>query len=199
MSVHIKPRSDRDFDSTNIWRRSRYDAGVSQEYVANHIGVSRKTVQNWESGVSTPDFNQSTKWFEALGLNPLPYFLGYLYPENLEDIKAGASDQQVDAALRQLLNDLPNEGKRQLLYLFYGDHGSSPRAVLNLITAHLHLPMRERIAQADIIVDSYELDAATGLLVGADHVAPDINLVKRAIAKAKAAVTSGHKGYQMTD
>lgn len=190
---------DREYDSSNIWRRSRYDAGISQEYLANHIGVSRKTIQNWEAGVSAPDFNQGTKWFEALGINPLPYFLGYLYPDTMEGIKASAPDEKIDAALKELLFDLPPEGKRQLLYMFYGDHGSSPRAVLNLITAHLHLPMRERIAQADIIMDSYEMDQATGHLVGKDHVEPDVNLVKRAIAKAKSAVMSGQTGYNLTD
>lgn len=191
--------ADRDFDSTTIWRQSRYDAGVSQEYLANHIGVSRKTIQNWENGVSAPDFNQSSKWFEALGINPLPYFLGYIYPENMGNISAKVSDERVGKALKELIDDLPIEGKRQLLYLFYGDHGSSPRAVLNLITAHLHLPMRERIAQADIIVDSYEMDEATGNLVGKEHIKPDISLVKRAIEKAKAAVMAGNEGYQITD
>lgn len=191
--------ADRDFDSTTIWRQSRYDAGVSQEYLANHIGVSRKTIQNWENGVSAPDFNQSSKWFEALGINPLPYFLGYIYPENMGNISAKVSDERVGKALKELIDDLPIEGKRQLLYLFYGDHGSSPRAVLNLITAHLHLPMRERIAQADIIVDSYEMDEATGNLVGKEHIKPDIQLVKKAISKAKDAVMAGNVGYQITD
>lgn len=191
--------ADRDFDSTTIWRQSRYDAGVSQEYLANHIGVSRKTIQNWENGVSAPDFNQSSKWFEALGINPLPYFLGYIYPENMGNISAKVSDERIGKALKELIDDLPIEGKRQLLYLFYGDHGSSPRAVLNLITAHLHLPMRERIAQADIIVDSYEMDDATGNLVGKEHIKPDIQLVKKAISKAKDAVMAGNVGYQITD
>ena len=191
--------SDRDFDSTTIWRQSRYDAGVSQEFLANHIGVSRKTIQNWENGVSAPDFNQSSKWFEALGINPLPYFLGYIYPENMGNISAKVSDERIGSALKEIIDDLPAEGKRQLLYLFYGDHGSSPRAVLNLITAHLHLPMRERIAQADIIVDSYEMDEATGNLVGMDHIQPDIPLVKKAIAKAKEAVVNGAQGYQVSD
>ena len=43
--------------------RARYDAGKSQEYIALEMGVSKKTVANWEKGISTPDIFDSFRWF----------------------------------------------------------------------------------------------------------------------------------------
>lgn len=190
-------REERDYDSSNIWRKSRYDSKLSQEYMANYVGVSRKTIQNWEAGVSAPDFNQGTKWFEALGINPLPYFLAYVYPENFENISEKCSDEEIDRALRELIDELPNHGKRELLYLFYGEHGSSPRAVLDLLTAHLHLPMKDRIAYATSTENNFELSEATGALCCTNHVMPDMDSLHQAIVAAKKAVKAGHSGYQM--
>ena len=40
-----KERADR---FAKIWWKSRANMGVSQEYMALGLGVSRKTIQNWE-------------------------------------------------------------------------------------------------------------------------------------------------------
>ena len=190
-------KEERDYDSSNIWRKSRYDARVSQEYMANYVGVSRKTVQNWESGVSAPDFNEGTKWFEGIGINPLPYFLSYLYPESLENVTASSSDEDVDKAIRTIMDSLPIEGKRELLYLFFGGHGSSSRAVLDLLTAHLHLPMKDRIAYATSMENNFEISKATGQLVCEDNIMPNMENVHKAITAAKEAVKAGNSGYQI--
>ena len=186
---------EKDYDSASIWRKSRADARMSQEYLANYIGVSRRTIQNWECGKSSPDFVQGAKWFEAMGINPLPYFLAYEYPEDFEGIKASDSDSKIEQALKTLLDDLPIEGKRQLLFLFYGCHGSSPRAVLNLLTAHLQTHMQDRVAVAENIMATYEIEEATGSIVCPDHIKPDVALVRNAINQAKKAATEGKSGY----
>ena len=61
-----------------IWWKSRADAGMTQERLAVELGVSRKTIQNWESGATSPSLYQGTEWFRALGLNPLPYYNFFL-------------------------------------------------------------------------------------------------------------------------
>ena len=40
-------------------RAARVNAGLTQEQVAEALKVAKKTVQNWEKGVSTPDVNQA--------------------------------------------------------------------------------------------------------------------------------------------
>lgn len=188
---------ERDYDSSDIWRRSRYECRVSQEYLANYIGVSRKTIQNWESGVSAPDFNQGAKWFEALGINPLPYFLRYMYPDSVKGFSPVSTKEEVEKSLKQILDDVPEHGIRMLLYLFYGAHGSSPQSVLNLITAYLHLPIRERVGLADLIMDQYEMMNARDELVSPEYVRPDFENVKKAISAAKTAAIEGKEGYRV--
>jgi transcriptional regulator with XRE-family HTH domain len=48
---------------------SRADAGVSQEKLAKYIGVTKKTISNWESGKGCPDYYQLKDWFDYLGLS----------------------------------------------------------------------------------------------------------------------------------
>ena len=40
----------------SVWLRSRGQAGKTQEYVAKSLGVSKKTVQNWEAGTAAPNW-----------------------------------------------------------------------------------------------------------------------------------------------
>ena len=188
---------EKEYDSASIWRSSRAASNKSQEYMANYIGVARKTIQNWESGVSAPNFVQGTQWFEALGINPLPYFLQYIYPETMAGIKASDSDEKIEAALQQVIADLPIEGKRQLLYLFFGKHGSSPNAALNLLTAHLQVPIKDRIIQATSVIENYEIERDLGNLVCPEHIQPDVDKIRNAINGAKNAVRDNKESYNM--
>lgn len=47
-------KSDRVKRFAQIWSLSRADTGKTQEYMANGLGVSKKTIQNWEKGASAP-------------------------------------------------------------------------------------------------------------------------------------------------
>lgn len=183
---------------SKIWWKSRADAGVSQEYMANELGISRKTVQNWERGVSAPTLFQGSEWFRALGVNPLPYYFSYVFPDDIDGIKAEDDDSRIDDALNDILPQLTKDDKRRLLYILYGDHGSSPTAVLNLVNAHLQTPLNDRIMQANAILSNYELEAELGNIVHAGHVKPDTELLHKAIAEAKSSVIKKQKGYTAT-
>lgn len=82
-----------------IWSLSRTDAGKTQEFMANGLGVSKKTIQNWEKGASSPDLFEGSEWFRVLGTNPLPYYLAFLYPWLFDGIKPETSDEEVENAL----------------------------------------------------------------------------------------------------
>ena len=60
--------------------KSRVDAGKTQQEMANYLGVTLQTVQNWEAGVANPSFCKVYQWFDYLHLNM------YVYMGNNKDI-----------------------------------------------------------------------------------------------------------------
>lgn len=174
-------------------RYARNESGRSQEYMAFELGVSRRTILNWESGVSEPSIGQTISWFKLVNKNPLPYLLQCTYPD-MDKISHRDEDSRILASLMQIINDLPSEGVRQLMYLFFGNHGSSPRAVLQMVTAHLQTPMKDRITHGQLIATDYELAMRTGTLTKPEHIQPDLECLNDAIMAAKDAVESNAKG-----
>ena len=90
---------------SKIWWQSRADAEKSQEYMALGLGVSKKTIQNWEKGIAAPNLYQGIEWFQLLGLNPMHYYLEFLYPslfgnktDNDEDKKLEDAPKPTNAA-----------------------------------------------------------------------------------------------------
>lgn len=168
-------------------RATRNEARKSQEYMALELGVTRRTILNWENGVSEPSVNQAIAWFKLLDKNPIPYLLQITYPD-MDKISHKDDDSRILTALMQIINDLPAEAVRQLMYLFFGNHGSSPRAVLQMITAHLQTPMRDRISHGQLIATDYEIAKRTNSLARPDHIQPDMDCLNLAIADAKNAL-----------
>ena len=179
-------------------RTTRYQSGKSQEYMALELGVTRRTIMNWENGISEPSVTQAITWFKLVKKSPIPYLLQISYPE-LDQISSKDTDAKVLASLIQIINDLPVEGVRQLMYLFFGNHGSSPRAVLQMINAHLQTPMKDRIAHGQLTATNYEIAKRTKTLTQPDHIQPDLKYLNAAIETAKDAVEKDAKEYAMVD
>lgn len=179
---------------SDFLRSTRNDAGKSQEYMAFELGVTRRTISNWESGTSEPSIGQAIQWFKLVDKNPIPYLLQTTYPE-MDKISPNDSDAKILTSLLQLINDLPADGIRQLMYLFFGNHGSSPRAILQMITAHLQTPMKDRIAHGQLVATNYDLAKRTGTLARPENIQPDIEYLNAAIATAKATVEKNAKEY----
>lgn len=175
-------------------RETRVQKAVSQEQMAFELEIARKTVQNWEKGVSEPSIEQAIAWFRVLKISPLPYLFQYVYPE-MEKISSRDGDERIRSALMTLIAQLPPEGVRQLMYLFYGDHGSSPRAVLNLMTAHLQTPMKDRVTASHVILKNYEMAVRKNQVTSKEHVHPDVQLLKSAIEKGENAAVDDQETY----
>lgn len=179
-----------------ILRSTRYESGKSQEFMALELGVARRTIQNWESGVSEPGISQAINWFQVIGKNPIPFLLQYLFPI-MDNISAKDDMDKLRRALSRLIQELPDEGVRELLYLLYGDHGSSPVAVLNLMTAHLQTPMKDRVIHGEIIAKNYEIAKLKGTLAKPDHIQPNVELLRSAIALGEKAYLCDEKEYMI--
>ena len=175
-------------------REARNLSGKSQEYMALELGIARKTVQNWERGASEPTIGQAIAWFKALDVKPLPYLFQIIH-EDLEGIGSGDDLARLHNSLAKLIKELPEEGMRQLLYLFYGEHGSSPRAVLNMLTAHLQTPMSDRVIQGSVILKNYEIAKKKNCLTNAEHIQPNVELLNKAIAMGEEAYLQDKKTY----
>lgn len=178
-----------------VHAQARVKAHKSQDFMAAELHVSRKTVQNWERGISVPDIFQSSEWFRVLNTNPFPYYLKILYSTEFVDLNLNTKDEKVEEMFDRLVKTLPVKVKRQLLYMFYGEHGSSPNAVLQLILAHLHLPMRDRIIPATTVLTMYELEKDLDNLVCPNNIQPDIDILENAIKKGNESARNQENKY----
>ena len=188
-------RVDRVKRFSKIWWQSRADKQKSQEYMALSLGVSKKTIQNWEKGISAPDLFQSCEWFRALDLNPLPYYYAFLFPDTFGTPGAFENDQKIDQALSILIQQLSKEEKQQLLFIMAGRHGSSWHSLLQMFTAHCHTSMQARVTAARVILENFEMEEKTGALACPECVQPDLAVLRAAIDQGKHAAQNGEASY----
>lgn len=177
-----------------LWRTSRENAEKSQDYMAKALGVSKKTVQNWENGTASPSQRIGFLWFKVLGVQPLPYFLKLLYPE-FEELESNEDENAINMALMALLKDMPLHSKKELLYMIDGEHGSSAPALLEMVTAHLQTPMRDRLNIAQSILTNYDIAAATGRIRHPDQIQPNIGILREAVTEAEKSIKTGKESY----
>ena len=198
MSIHfllrLMLRAEIDLRFEQLWRQSLADSGKTESYIAEAMGVTRRTVSSWLNGITCPSQRQGFEWFQKLGLQPLPYYLGLLYPSEFNGILT-ADDEQIEDALHAFVSGLTNDERRKMLYCCYGEHGSSPHAVLELMTAYLHLPMINRISLANAVVLNYSLAKNMEALVKPDRVQPDIEILRLAIRRCTSAILNGQNNY----
>lgn len=180
---------------SKIWWKSRADGKKSQEYMALSIGVSKKTIQNWERGITSPDLFQSTEWFKTLGLNPISYYLEFLYPEMAKEIKNPQDAQRQNQLLSEFVEAMDSNQKGNLIYILTGDHGGSYRGILELVCAYCHLPLNDRLVIASVIYEAYKMREDTDTLICKDDKRPMIEILRKAIESSKASAIGGMSGY----
>lgn len=180
---------------SKIWWKSRADGKKSQEYMALSIGVSKKTIQNWEKGISSPDLFQSTEWFKALGLNPVTYYLEFLYPEMSKQLKDFKGSKELDDLLCNFIKAMDDNQKANLIYILMGSYGGSYRGIIELMCAYCHLPLNERLVIANVIKESYKMHEDTDTLLCKDEKKPLMDILQKAIESSKASVIDGKNGY----
>lgn len=175
-----------------MYRKTREDAGKSQDYMARAMGVSKKTIQNWEDGTSSPNQVKSFEWFEILNLQPLPYYLDALYPGRFD---TNNDDAVIMDSIIKIVSALPSDAKKKLLFLIAGNHGSSTIGMLELATAHLHVPLDRRINIAQSVATNYELSQYQDTLVCPDQIQPNMTTLLNSIELGKRAVIKGEPSY----
>lgn len=181
-------------ENARLFMRTRNEAKLSQEMLALELGVSKRTIQNWEKGKTSPTVEQMIRYLKILNIQPLPFILEYLYP-TIEGIDPSDSDEKIRDALLLLVKTMPERTIRELMYLFYGSHGSSPTAIMEMITAHLQSPMRDRYTTGMLVLQNYEIAKLRNELTDQSHIQPDTVLLQNAIKKGQDAVTNNKNAY----
>lgn len=192
-------RSERVQLFSEIHTKARIAAGKSQEFMAIELGVAKKTVQNWEKGISSPSFFQSLEWFRILNTNPFPYYMSLMYPKEFSHTKAANTDEEINEAFESLMKQISINDKRALLYIFYGAHGGDPHTILNLMLSHLHTPLQARITQAMLTTYIYEMHAETDNLICKDDIMPNMEELKESMMRARVAALHKQYGYSVLD
>lgn len=188
-------RAERVEEFAQIFAKSRNDAGISQNKLAAELGVSRNTIQNWESGISFPDLFQTFEWFRALGLNPTPYLFEYLNDESRQSTLT--KEEKLDESFANICDELTINQKRCILYLLTGTYQGDPYAMLQLFVAHAHLPIQHRFFIANQIAETYKLCEMVGNLRDTNFIMPDMNVLNKAIQAGKEAAIKGEDGYTL--
>ena len=93
----------------NRLKELRENKHMSQQQLANKLGVAQGTVGNWESGIREPNFNTAKKIASYFGVT-VSYLLGETEKRTLDEELDG-----VDFALRDGTKRLTKKKKEALL------------------------------------------------------------------------------------
>lgn len=134
----------------------RRKAGLSQEELADKVGVSRQAVGKWENGTSVPELDKLLTLAEVYGL-PIGELLGVesaAVPADAAEAKSGAAD---DGALEDLLRGLTEDQKaaeeravrrRRRLWWTLGAAGAAVVVVVAVLGVRIS-DLRERLSSLD--------------------------------------------------
>ena len=168
---------------------ARKRSGQSQEELADLLNVSISTVQRLESAKRSPTLEDFIEWYRALGMNWFRDMLRLANPELYCVFDGSTADvEQRRNGLFKYLADCPPGEVDKLAFLIFGQHGSDWPSMLDEYVANAHCSMRSRAAVCRLVIENYELEAATGDLVDPETAKPNIgNLRSAHIAGQKAA------------
>lgn len=153
-------------DTAGLLAATRTRCNRTQQYMARMMGKSLSTIQNWESGTSSPRLQDVWAWFSRLGVDPVHALLVFLHP-NIYRIPI-SDTKKTDRALRHYVENIASERERQEM-AFCLLCGNSWSAQLDLLTAFNRLPAKDRRLILDIIIDAYEMEVSSP-----DGIQPDI-------------------------
>ena len=179
-----------------MMKQSRENAGVTRIHMAKALRCSAKSVENWENGIAAPNIFVVLEWFAVLNANPLHYFLPLWFPGYYNKDLEEADIEDITRDLHHYIDNVasPRE-KRLLAFNIFGRTGSMFRAQLEMLTAHNHNQLRDRVNAAQVIKDSYEMNAARDTLIAKDGISPDTQLLNEAIKQGKEAYITGKDEY----
>lgn len=176
-------------DIASVVSQVRKSAGLSRPKLAAMIGVTDRTIKNWEDGVSKPDADLFLDIFYACNQHLLDVIRKADSSDFLDDTSMSeeAIRQRLIAMIRSETSDAMN---RRLLFNLSADHGSNAEAQLNLCTAYNHLAMEDKYDICNLIVERYRLRREQRRLIRTAHsVLPDLEILDAELARVRKEIT----------
>ena len=168
----------RHFQFSDIFTTRRKQLGVTQEQIADYIGVSRAAVSKWEKGLSYPDITLLPKLATYFNVS-IDELLGYepqLTKERIEKLYAKLAKQFSEKAFEEVQQEIeqliveyyscfPFVIKMAQLYLNYYSKSSEPTTILQRVE-QLCLRVKECSEDYQLINQAVIMGAAAKLLQG---------------------------------
>lgn len=182
----------------NVLFKSRKEKHKSRRYMADALGVSERSVRNWEYGLGAPSITDFTLWFETLGISMLQYLRKESRPEQEENQNSATMPEGlVSLDLHRAIADMDEHSKRELHFLIYGNHGGDFSAYMDKCVTDLQSNMHERHVTTMIAVANYEYHKVNNTLRCPDEVQPDLARLKQASEMGRVASHNGESSYAM--
>lgn len=140
---------------------ARAESGLSQQKLADKMGIGRTSIFRYEQGTMTPDAPTIIKWFVCCGVAAKPYIDTCLHPGLLESLAGDASTERKRDTLIEHIKEAHPQEIDLLCYMIYGNHGSDYLAVLCEMVANLHTTLRDRVSVCRTVTGHYEMAQAT--------------------------------------
>lgn len=170
----------------------RSKAGFSRREFAGRVGVSEKTIQNWEAAVSVPDMEQLEAIAKAADCDSSVFLEVYRNPV----LFANSGENGQRKLLHKWLDANGDERTVQILsFLHLTKTGSDKLAQLELFCAYNQLPLYDRQNIARTIAHCYQIAEERGELAAPGDCVPDMGYLLEAIQSGTQAVKEGKDAY----
>ena len=164
---------------------ARAESGLSQQKLADKMGVGRTSIFRYEQGTMTPDAPTIIKWFVCPGL--------------LESLAGDASTERKRETLIEHIKDAHPQEIDLLCYLIYGNHGSDYLAVLCEMVANLHTTLRDRVSVCRTVTGHYEMAQATKTDPDPDGTQPNMQILYQAQDCGEASAMKRNDSYTINE
>lgn len=171
---------------------TRNIAGKTQREMAKAMGKSIGTIQNWESGISTPDVIDLVFWFHTVGLNPMHYIFRALHPDyppinNVDGMR--------EKMVKYVAETMTDWAIQLMFFNITASHGSSAIQQQNMLAMNNLTSMESRARVARMVLDNYRMEERLGKLISHDKVTVSPESLKNALNAGIDAVADGKSGY----
>lgn len=172
---------------------ARNKKGMTQQDVADVLGVSRRAIQAWEKGEHPIPFAKAVEYFSAIGEPPKPYLHRYMYGEPKKNTKK--SREELIERCFEHIRQLTDHDLECFDWIMSDEHGSSSTAYLQKTVADLQSPLGSRLTSCVLITTSYENAKEMGQLTDPNAVQPNVDLLQRAALSAVEAYRKNMNSY----
>lgn len=169
-----------------LFAKWRTEAGLTQEYVAKKLDVSRRTYISIENGTTHPKF---------ITVFRIAEITGHSEETAIHDIKGMNIDRA--SMLSNKMKTFSEDMIKASYQIFFGHHGSNLRALLHLLVAYSQCPLSDRQNITALILNCYNTAVAMGKESDRDGFHPDISLISHAQTKGHEATIKGEEQYKI--